>query len=301
MLYPGAVGKAIADALAPFEQSFVTCLVGRSARTRENAKSASIRALDSMEEIVKHADLVISVVPPVAAHDVAQHFAMALRRVSPRGCGGGHAPLFLDANSISPATATAIDATIAEAGGRVVDGVFLGPAAPFNRLTTLLLSGAEAPAVAAIFSPAVAVKVAGTAVGQASAVKMAMALLTKAQVALFAELASASGKAACLDVTLEVIKQLYPGTMEFLERTLPTYPTHIHRRIGEMREAESWLDGLSETGTMTRAATLVLERLSMAGLDKVEPKFSQVIDAIVERQPLAAEGTPERNDLRRAG
>lgn len=298
MLYPGAVGKAIADALAPFEQGCLSCLVGRGTRTRENAERANIRALGSMEEIVAEADLVISVVPPAAAHDVARRYAAALMCLSPRhDCE--RAPLFLDANSISPATAAAIDATIAEAGGRFVDGVFLGPAAPFNRLTTLMLSGTEAPAVARILSQAVAVRIAGARIGQASAVKMAMALLTKAQIALFAELASAAAKAACLDVTLDVIKQIYPGTMEFLERSLPTYPMHIDRRVDEMREAESWLDELGETGAMTRAATLVLERLSAAGLGKVEPKFRGVIDMLAKHRPLATERMRERPGLQR--
>ncbi|MGH7088106.1 MAG: DUF1932 domain-containing protein, partial [Stellaceae bacterium] len=300
VLYPGAVGTAIAEALAACDQSCVSYLAGRSARTHENAGRAHIRALSSMDDVVLRADLVISVVPPGAAIEVASRFAAKLLRTS-RSAGRDRPPVFLDANSISPATAVAIDATIAGAGGRFVDGVFLGPAAPINRLTTLMLSGAEAPEVARMLSPPIPVKIAGTEIGQASAVKMAMALLTKAQIALFAELVSAAAKAACLDATLDVIKQIYPGTMEFLERSLPTYPTHIHRRIEEMREAESWLDGLGETGAMTRAATLVLERLSATGLDRVAPQFRGVIGLIAECRPLAAADQPGRTSQRHVG
>lgn len=289
VLYPGAVGRAVAEALAPLQHSFISHLDGRSNHTCENAYRAGIRAVASFDDMVASAGLVVSLVPPASAAAVAKRYAAALRTLAGRG-GGNRPQLFLDANSIAPSTVATIGATIAEAGGRLVDGVFLGPAAPFTRRTTLVLSGADAPTVADIFAPAVAVKVIGTSVGQASAVKMSMALMTKALVALFVEFACAAAKAGCLDSTLETMRQLYPGTMEFLERTLPTYPAHLVRRVGEMREAQIWLDELGQAGSVTRAATLVLERLSQAGLDGTSPEFGRLLREITGLDPLAVCG-----------
>lgn len=289
VLYPGAAGRALAEALASFRHDLVSCLDGRSGRTRENARCGGIRAVASFEEMVGTADLVVSLVPPAAALAVAERYAAALRPLARRG-DGNRPRLFLDANSIAPGTVAAVEAAIAGAGGRLVDGVFLGPAAPFNRHTTLALSGADAPAVAEILAPAVAVKVIGPAVGQASALKMAMALMTKALVALFVECACAAGKAGCLDAMIEAMRQLYPGTMEFLERNLPTYPAHVGRRVGEMREVQAWLAGIGQAGDMTRAATHVLERLARAGLDGASAGFDRLLAEIVGRDPLAACG-----------
>jgi 3-hydroxyisobutyrate dehydrogenase-like beta-hydroxyacid dehydrogenase len=149
----------------------------------------------------------------------------------------------------------------------------------------LLLSGADANAAAELFAPAMAVKVVGGAIGQASAVKMAMALMTKALVALFVELSCAAGKAGCLEATLEMMRRLYPGTLDFLERTLPTYPVHLTRRIGEMREAQSWLAALGQAGAMTRAATGTLERIE-AVLPSQSEAFAPLLERIVALDPL---------------
>jgi 3-hydroxyisobutyrate dehydrogenase-like beta-hydroxyacid dehydrogenase len=281
------MGRALADALAPFEHRLVTCVSERSQQTRDNAHSARFHTVPSVAELVDEADLVISLVPPRAALEVAQGYAEALR-ASRRRKSFRRAPLFVDVNSIAPGTMATIGETIEAAGGRCVDGVFLGPSNPIGRRTLLMLSGPDAPLVAEILGGAVAVKVGGDEIGHASAVKMGVALVTKALVALFIEMACAADKAGCLDSTLDVMRLLYGGTMEFLERNLPTYRRHAARRIGEMKEAQAWLAGMEQLGVMTGAATTVLERLCDSRLDVADVAFDALVRDIVALQPLRA-------------
>jgi 3-hydroxyisobutyrate dehydrogenase-like beta-hydroxyacid dehydrogenase len=285
VLYPGAMGRALADALAPSEHTLVSYVSERSQQTRENARSARVHVVPSFADLVDAAEIVVSVVPPGAALAVAERYAEGLR-CSRRWKSERGTPLFVDANSIAPSTMTAIGQVIAAAGGRCVDGVFLGPSNPISRRTLLMLSGPDAPVAAEIFGAAVATRVAGDEIGHASAVKMGIALVTKALVALFIEMACAAEKAGCLDATLDVMRDLYGGTMEFLERNLPTYRRHAARRIGEMKEAQAWLTGMEQLGAMTEAATTVLERLRDSDLDVPAAEFDALVREIVALQPL---------------
>ena len=287
LLYPGAMGRALADALAPLDHQLVSHVAERSSRTQENADCAGVRGLSSFEQLVDAAEVVVSVVPPNAASCVAHRYAAALRS-SRRWTGADHRPLFLDANSVAPTTVAAIDKVVRAAGARFVDGAFLGPSTPIGGRTLLVLSGPDASAAAEIFGPAIAVKVIGDTVGHASAVKMALALVTKALTALFLEMSCAAAKAGCLDATLEAMRQLYPGTMEFVERNLPTYRTHAARRLVEMREVQAWLEELGQRGAMTQAATAVTEHVSNAGLQVPAAPFDQLLRHIVAREPLRA-------------
>src|ERR1700686_1612330 len=286
VLYPGGMGRALAEALAPLDHSLISYVAERGTRTQENARRVGVRAMSSFEETVDTAEVVVSVVPPDAASDVARRYAAALARSS-KWSRVNRRPLFVEANSVAPSTVIASDKLIGAAGGRFVDGVFLGPSTPISPSTLLMLSGPDGPTAAEIFGPAVATRAIGGTIGHASAVKMGIALMTKALMALFLEMACAAGKAECLDATLEVMRRLYPGTMEFVERNLPTYPTHATRRIVEMKDAQLWLAELGELGAMTRAPPDVLELVSNAGFEGAAGAFGPLLQHIVAREPLA--------------
>src|SRR5438105_2706657 len=78
--------------------------------------------------------------------------------------------------------------------------------------------------VAALFEGKMTVRVLGDAPGQASALRMLLSGLTKGVIALFVELALAARQAGILDRTLAAYRASYPGILEVVERTLPTYP-----------------------------------------------------------------------------
>jgi 3-hydroxyisobutyrate dehydrogenase-like beta-hydroxyacid dehydrogenase len=279
------MGRALADALAPLDHTLVSYVSERSQKTRDNARLARVHAVSSFADVVDAAEIAISVVPPGAALELARRYAEALR-ASRRWTNESRRPLFVDANSVAPSTMSEIGEVIESAGGKCVDGVFLGPSNPVGQRTLLMLSGSHAPEAAQILGSAVAVKVASDEIGHASSVKMGIALVTKALVALFIEMACAADKAGCLDSTLEVMRHLYGGTMEFLERNLPTYRRHAARRIVEMKEAQAWLAELEQLGVMTEAATKVLERIRDSALDASEVGFDALVRDIVALEPL---------------
>ena len=212
ILYPGEMGMAVGAALLCAGHQVTTCVADRSARTRDRAVAAGFRLADGLPAAVTGADAVISLVPPAAALDTARGFAAAV------AAGRAAPPLFIDANSVSPTTMTAVAAVIAAAGARCVDGAVLGPA---DRLTgggTIMLSGPDADAVAEMLGAAIPVRIVGAAIGDASAIKMCFAGFNKGLVALFIEMVSAAGRIGQADHLLGLLRAFYPASVETIER-----------------------------------------------------------------------------------
>src|SRR5262249_48600789 len=145
---------------------------GRSEATAARAAKAGLVRRERLSDALAGADVVLSVCPPAAAEDVAVHVA-------------GFPGLFVDANAISPRKQQRIPE---RAGPGAVDGSIIG-GPPWQAGTTRLsLSGARAAEAAALFagSPLEAVVLDGP-VGQASALKMSYAGVSKISAALGAQ------------------------------------------------------------------------------------------------------------------
>lgn len=174
----GSMGSAIGARLRDGGVRVVVALDGRSDRTRRLAAEAGVEDVGGLDVLVRDADVVLSVVPPGAAMDVADAIASA---------AGEARPLVADLNAIAPVTALAIEARLAERGLETVDGSISGPPPHASGTTRIYLSGARAAEVAALALTGIESVVVGGEVGLASAVKMCTASVYKGRVALLAQ------------------------------------------------------------------------------------------------------------------
>jgi Domain of unknown function (DUF1932)/NAD binding domain of 6-phosphogluconate dehydrogenase len=172
VLYPGEMGSALGAALRNRGTTVLWASAGRSAATRRRAEEDGLEDVGSTQEIVRRADMVVSVCPPHAAREVARSVADF------RG-------LYVDANAVSPATAREIGSAIAAGGGRFVDGGIVGPPPRAGGTTRLYLSGPDAHEAARVFAGTdVDARALSDRPGDASALKMAYAAATKGRAAL---------------------------------------------------------------------------------------------------------------------
>jgi len=174
----GSMGSAIGARLRDGGVRVVVALDGRSDRTRRLAAEAGVEDVGGLDVLVRDAAVVLSVVPPGAAADVAEAIASAT---------GEARPLVADLNAIAPATALAIEARLAERGLETVDGSISGPPPHAPSTTRIYLSGGRAAEVAALPLTGVERVIVGAEVGLASAVKMCTASVYKGRVALLAQ------------------------------------------------------------------------------------------------------------------
>ena len=79
ILSPGDMGHAVGRALGETGLDVITCLQGRSERTRKLARRGNIRDVTNLEEMVTQADLILSILVPEEAVGVARSVADALR------------------------------------------------------------------------------------------------------------------------------------------------------------------------------------------------------------------------------
>jgi 3-hydroxyisobutyrate dehydrogenase-like beta-hydroxyacid dehydrogenase len=238
LLYPGEMGTAVGTLLRRAGCRVVTTLADRGPTTQRNCRAAGFEVLPGVQDVVRTASVLLSLVPPGAALQVAEEVRAALDP------SRSDQPTYVDLNSLSPDTAHAIAGLFAGTGVEFVDGAISGPAARLEKGCVLYLSGPQAARVAALFEGRMALQVLGDRPGQASTIRMLLSGLTKGVVALFVEMALAARQAGVLDRLLTAYRGSYPGIMEVVERSLPTYPLHAARRGTEMAEVEKTLTQL---------------------------------------------------------
>ena len=174
MVSPGAMGSAIGRGYAEAGLRVVATVAGRSARTRGLA--TGLELLPSLTDVVRAADVVLSVVPPGAA--VAT--ATAVRTAAEEA---GTEVLVVDLNAVAPGTVGRVAAALGHLP--LVDGSISG-SPPERTRATMYLSGPRAGEVAALPHPRLDVQVLPGPPGAASAVKMGTSGVVKALAALFA-------------------------------------------------------------------------------------------------------------------
>ncbi len=286
ILYPGEMGSTLGKLLAAHGSGVVTTLAGRSPRTRALCKAAGLTVLDSVADVARAADVVVSLVPPGAAVATAQDF-VEQRPADAR------ARLYVDANSISPQTATEIARMVQERGLDFVDASIRGLAARVASHGILYVSGARADEIAALFGPCLRVQYLGDVPGRASMLKMLMGGMSKGLAALFLQVTLAAREAELLEEFLAGCRQYYPDVVAAMEQVLPTYPQHARRRTDEMREVERALSDLGIRPGIVGEAKRLFAALADSTLSEryqqrgAPPRdLSEMIELIAVEEPL---------------
>jgi 3-hydroxyisobutyrate dehydrogenase-like beta-hydroxyacid dehydrogenase len=219
------------------------------------AGAAGARACDSAREAVTGAELVISAVTAAQAAQAAANAAAAL----------GPGQVFLDINSVSPATKQASAHHIEGAGATYLDAAVMAPV-PGQRLAVpMLLGGARAADIApALGALGLNVSVISDRVGVASAVKMCRSIVVKGLEALAVESLFAARRFGAENEVLASLEQTFPRMG--WQDALPDYlvsrvAEHGRRRAAEMREVARTLEDVSLEPLMALAAARRQEEL----------------------------------------
>jgi 3-hydroxyisobutyrate dehydrogenase-like beta-hydroxyacid dehydrogenase len=262
---PGAMGSALGAALARSGRQVLATLDGRSPRTRELARRAPFELVPDLAALVTACDVVLSVVPPGSALGTARAIAAAAAQT-------GHRPLVADLNAIAPDTVQAVAAALGEARLELVDGSISGPPPWQPGTTRVYLSGARAGEIAALALDGVDMRIVGSEVGAASALKMCTASVYKGTALL---LTHALVTARIHGVLAEVVDDLsvdFADLLAVADRRIASSAAKAHRYVAEMQEI---------------AATQASAGLTPAVFDAI----AEAYDAI-SRSP-AGQATPE--------
>jgi putative dehydrogenase len=257
VISPGEMGAGVARHLRDSGLRVVTALAGRSPRTRERAAAAGMEDAGSLAGAVGAADMLLAILPPGRALELA------------RAVGRDAGPIYVDCNAVSPATARAVGAAVGE---RYVDaGIIGGPEAP-----RIYASGPHARELAAL---PLDVRVLDGEIGQASALKMCYAALTKGLSALLAESMVAAAEHGVAGALREELADSQPQFLAGARRLAGVVPK-AYRWIAEMEEIAATFDQVGLTPRMLLGAADVYRLVESARAGSAGPLDS--LDAVVD-------------------
>jgi len=281
ILSPGDMGHAVGQRLREHGLRVIANLSDRSERTRQLASKAGIEEVSSYEALVKEADMVLSILVPAQAGAAAQAVAEALNET-------GAELLFADCNAIAPQTTRQIGKVVEDAGGRFVDASIIGPPPRREGTTRFYASGTHAKQLARLNEYGLDVPVVSERIGDASAVKMCYAGLTKGLTALCTELLVAAEALGVRRALLEEYGTSQAAMLQRMEGGLPGMPPKSRRWVGEMEEIAATMASVGLTPKFHEAAADMYRFVGGTSLadrtpeDPEEPNLEEMLQVLVD-------------------
>ncbi len=263
---PGDMGSAIARRIRESGKGTFTALDGRSERTRALGREAGLTDCGSMEKLVTACDLVISVINPGEAMNVARQVAAAMKK-------NGRKIAFADLNAVSPQTARDTDAMIRAAGGTFIDGGIIGPPPRGEKdRPRIYVSGPDAYLFDQIKHPNLQIRAMSERIGDASGVKMCYAAMTKGTTALAVELLVAARKLGVEQALEKELRESRNDVYDWQMRNIATMPPKAYRWVPEMQEIAKTFEELGMTRRIFEGATDMYQFVAATPLGKESPE-----------------------------
>ncbi len=274
------MGSALAAALVRGGTRVVATLDGRSERTARLAERAGIELLADLSAVADQADVILSIVPPEAATEVAESVRRAGKTTDRR-------PLLVDLNAIAPATVVEIESTLSASGIETVDGSISGPPPWKAETTRVYLSGRRAGEIATLPFDGVDRIVVGEVVGAASAVKMSTASVYKGGTAILLQALRAAHANGVLEHVLADLRTAAPELVSNVERRLASAASKSRRYVGEMHEIAATQSAAALTPALFEAMAEVYASLARTPAADRPPEeitgdesLPQILDAL---------------------
>lgn len=269
LINPGDMGVSIGASAIHNGHHVYWASQGRSADTRKRAEEHQLIDVGSLAELVKQCPIILSVVPPSAAEDVAEQVIAQKFKGT-----------FADLNAISPQRAQRIGERLEANNIHFVDGGIIGPPAWSANTTWLSLSGQHASTIASCFTNGpLQTEILGARIGDASALKMCYGAYTKGHTAL---IAGVLGTAENSGVRAALMRR-WAADGSGLDKSAAARVTRITDRawrwVGEMEEIASTFEHASMPRGFHDAARDIYRRLAEFK-DQPPPSTDTLLEAL---------------------
>lgn len=275
VIHPGEMGISLAVSAQNTGHQVYWASEERSAQTRARAAKFGLRDAVTLANLCATSELLVSVCPPHAAEEVAQHVAAL-----------GYKGFYLDANAIAPQRAMKMSQSLADSGITFIDGGIIGGPAWQPGETWLYLSGEHAHVAAACFAAGpLATSVLGDTIGKASALKMCYAAYSKGTTALLAAVLAAAEQ---LDVRNELNQHWSyddPMFAEQVAQRVQRATTKAWRFEGEMHEIAATFQAAGLPAGFHLGAAAIYQRIAHFKDAPSPPELEAILAALVHGSP----------------
>lgn len=255
ILMPGDMGHGVGLVLRQHGYDVITSLEGRSERSRNLAEAGQVRDAGSLDDTIGAAGLVLSILPPDNAVELAENVAAAIGRT-------GNKPVYVDCNAVSPGTAQKAGDAITAAGAIFIDCGIIGLAPNKTNATRFYVSGPDTSAMEALDGKGFKVINLGDEIGKASAFKMSYAGLTKGTWTLWTSVLLTAERNGLLDELIAEFEHSQGPTLNNMRGKVPFIPADSGRWIGEMQEIAKTFREADVSGGFHDGAAWIFELLS---------------------------------------
>ena len=253
----GEMGAAVAGRLVSRGARVLTDLEGRSQTSAERARDAGV-VVATPQQIVEEAEIILSIIPPAAAPALAKVYLPFLKDAATP-------PLFLDCNAIAPTTTREMDVPFLNNGLPFGDASIIGgPPKGDGAGPRLYMSGPVADAAATLKAHGIDTRLMSDTIGDASAIKMSYAGITKGFQALASAMANGAGRNGVLEPLIEELNFSQDAIYGWAARQLPAMPGKAYRWDGEMREIARFLSPEKGSSQMLDGAAELYARIANA-------------------------------------
>ena len=264
ILSTGDMGHSVGRVLREGGFDVVTCLTGRSERTRQLAGEAEIRDIPEMDDLVREVDLILAILVPDQTIPLARQVAASIKRT-------GTQPAYADCNAIAPNTSKQIDEIISSAGGRYIDAGIIGGPPSQDEQTRFYASGPHEDILTQLNGYGILVRPMGGEVGRASGIKMCYASVTKGTAALHTAVLTT---AESLGLSRELIKELEESQGQRLQamESIKTLSAKAFRWVGEMEEIAATYESAGVTPHFHQGAAEIFRMIADSPIGDERPE-----------------------------
>ncbi len=253
----GEMGAAVGQRLHRRGATVRTSLKGRSAATVKRAQEAGLVAVEDDATLVEGADFVLSIMPPGEAKNLAQRLAPALTNLEKK-------PIFVDCNAVAPQTVRAVAAAIAPTGCVFADVGILGgpPPKEAEQSPRLYASGDGARQLLALRDFGLDIRLVEGGIGEASAIKMGYACLTKGTQAIGAAMMLGAMRNNVAPTVREALADSLPDLYGYVARQMPRMYPKAYRWVAEMDEIATFLAADPGASQMLAGAARLYDQIA---------------------------------------
>jgi 3-hydroxyisobutyrate dehydrogenase-like beta-hydroxyacid dehydrogenase len=236
----------------------LTSVDGRSGASVERVREAKLELVPDDDHLVHDAHLVLSIVPPGVAVQVAERLRDPI-------CRARSQPAFVECNAISPNTTRRIEAilepiTFIDAG--IIGGPPLVETQDPSKGPRFYLSGPHAHRAAFLGTLGLDVVVLDGPVSAASGLKLAYAGLTKGFTALAAAMVNAAARDGLADALRVELARTQPALLTRLDRFVPQMFHKAYRWVAEMEQIAEFVGVTGEGAMIYEGAARLYEELA---------------------------------------
>lgn len=272
----GEMGSGIAGRLVERGADVLTSLEGRSNASRERATAAGVVATDD-QGVVEQSAMILSIVPPDRAIATAERFAPLIAASKSR-------PVYIDCNAIAPKTLSQISSLFSKNGLPLLDASIIGAAPKSDGSSPrLYMSGPIGQEANILRELGLDARPLSNRLGDASALKMAYAGITKGFQALGSAMALGAGRNGAMpDLVLE-LKDSQPLLYQWLSKQIPVMYNKAYRWDGEMREIAAFLQPEAGASGMLKGAADLYQHIAEDNRSGPDSEIISLLDRFVGR------------------